>query len=333
MATCKGCREYKIYYVCKPRIIEMDVTGINRIIEAMKVHFLVAETRKVIKPVFLKNTVEQKSVLVKVEQGHFFTGKSLKALPVNSFYFIPAGQPVYFQHGKSKHPPVIFEKEGFASAAERETYLLPLREKTKISPKDDVFSIVGFDARIYDTVSVFRMLNLPSIEIPANHDLEVLMELMMKEQRDDFIGKGSMIHNLLKELVIHILRYAWEQPALKPLFENLNALLDYRLVKLVEYIDENLAADLSNEKIAAMVHISVDYIGQFFKNHMGVKLQDYIENKRLEMAYHLLRTTTDNIQGISLKVGFRDQAYFSRRFKIKFGASAKEIRRMGYSII
>jgi AraC-like DNA-binding protein len=310
----------------------MDAPGLNRIIEAVSVHFLVAERRKVVKPVFLKNTIEQKCVLVKADKGNFYIGHSLTPLKVNAFYFVPAGQPVYFQHGKSSAPK-IFENEGFSSGAERELYLRPLKDGKKPPEKGDVFSIVGFDARIYNTVSFFKLLNLPALSIPASHDLSVLMELMMKEQNRDHIAKGSMIHNLLKELIIHIIRYAWEQRKLRPLFENLNALLDYRLVKLIQYIENNLAADLSNDKMADIAHISVDYVGQFFKNYMGVKLQDYIENKRLDMAYHLLRTTTDNIQGISVKVGFRDQAYFSRRFKLKFGASAKEIRRMGHSFV
>ncbi len=310
----------------------MDATGLNRIIEAMTVHFLVAETRKVIKPVFLKNTIEQKCVLIKAEQGNFYADKTLSPVPVNTFYFVPAGQPVFFQHGKSSKPK-IFENEGFSSASEREVYLQPLKEGGKKQVKGDVFSIVGFDARIYNTVSFFQLLGLPPLSIPSSHDLSVLMELMMKEQNHDNIGKGSMIHNLLKELIIHIIRYTWNQKKMRPLFERLNALLDFRLVKLIQHIENNLASDLSNDKMAGIAHISVDYVGQFFKNYMGVKLQDYIENKRLDMAYHLLRTTTDNIQGISVKVGFRDQAYFSRRFKLKFGASAKEIRRMGHSFV
>lgn len=119
----------------------MDATGLNRIIEAMTVHFLVAETRKVVKPVFLKNTIEQKSVLIKTEQGNFYADKALTHVQANTFYFVPAGQPVFFQHGKSSNPK-IFENEGFSSAIEREMYLRPLKEGNKKQVKGDVFSIV-----------------------------------------------------------------------------------------------------------------------------------------------------------------------------------------------
>jgi AraC-like DNA-binding protein len=310
----------------------MDPTGLNRLIESMTVRFQTAEIRKVIKPVYLKNTVEPKCVLVKVLQGNFYAGPSLAVLPVHSFYFVPAGQVVHFQHGRSESP-AIFENEGFASASEREMYLKPLNGNVKIRPGDDVFSIIGFDVSVYNTIPFFKLLGLKAFTLPAHHELSVLMDLMIKEQRKDQIGKGSMINSLLKEMVIHIIRLTWNQPKLKSLFENLNALLDVRLIHIIQYIEENLAGDLSNNKIADIAHISTDYVGQFFKNYMGVNLQDYIENKRLEKAYQLLRTTTDNIQSISVKVGFRDQAYFSRRFKMKFGTSAKEIRKMGHSFI
>jgi AraC-like DNA-binding protein len=39
-----------------------------------------------------------------------------------------------------------------------------------------------------------------------------------------------------------------------------------------------------------------------------------------------LRSSTDSIQEIAQKVGFKDPAYFSRRFKIKFNQNAREVR-------
>jgi AraC-type DNA-binding domain-containing proteins len=292
---------------------------------------VVAETRKVIKPVLLKNTIEQKCVFIHCVQGNFFTGRNLVPMKKDSYYFVPAGQPVFFQHAKSA-TPVVFENEGFRSRAEREHFLLPIHNK-KAGPKDDVFSIVGFDATVYNAISLFKLMGVAPFSLPPIHELRVLADLIIKELWHDDIGKVSMVSNLLKELVIHIIRYMYKQREYRAAFENLNVLLDERLVKIVTYIENNLQGDLSNPRLSEVAHISVDYVGQFFKNFMGIKLQDYIENKRLEQAYHLLRTTTDNIQGISLKVGFNDQAYFSRRFKLKYGVSAKEIRRLGHSLI
>ena len=95
---------------------------------------------------------------------------------------------------------------------------------------------------------------------------------------------------------------------------------------IVKHIQENLEKDLSNKTIANIAYVSEDYVGQFFKSLTGKNLQDYIENQRLDRAMFLLRTQPDNIQEIAHRVGFKDPAYFSRRFKMKFGANANSIR-------
>ena len=79
--------------------------------------------------------------------------------------------------------------------------------------------------------------------------------------------------------------------------------------------------------IAAVAFVSKDYVGQFFKSLTNTNLQDYIENQRLERAHYLLRSTNDNVQAIANKVGFKDPAYFSRRFKIKFKRNANHVRK------
>jgi len=84
---------------------------------------------------------------------------------------------------------------------------------------------------------------------------------------------------------------------------------------------------LSNQKIADQAFVSKDYVGQFFKSLTNTNLQDYIENQRLERANYLLRTTKDNIQEIAHQVGFKDPAYFSRRFKNKYNVNANQVRK------
>jgi len=67
-------------------------------------------------------------------------------------------------------------------------------------------------------------------------------------------------------------------------------------------------------------------VGQFFKSLTNSNLQDYIENQRLEKALQLLKSQPDNVQEIAHAVGFKDAAYFSRRFKMKFGSNAIAVR-------
>ena len=98
-------------------------------------------------------------------------------------------------------------------------------------------------------------------------------------------------------------------------------------MNIIQYIHANLSEDLSNNRIAEKAYVSKDYVGQFFKTLTNTNLQDYIENQRLEKAFALLRTTKDNVQEIAHSVGFKDPAYFSRRFKLKFSSNANQVRK------
>lgn len=56
---------------------------------------------------------------------------------------------------------------------------------------------------------------------------------------------------------------------------------------------------------------------------MGVA--SYIKEKRLALAYDLLKTTELSVGEVSEKSGFYDYNYFSRVFKRRYGASPYKI--------
>jgi AraC-like DNA-binding protein len=59
----------------------------------------------------------------------------------------------------------------------------------------------------------------------------------------------------------------------------------------------------------------------------GINPQDYIEYQRMEHAVTLLRSSKMSIKDIGNKIGYKDTAYFCRRFKMMFGIPAGKMRR------
>ena len=94
-----------------------------------------------------------------------------------------------------------------------------------------------------------------------------------------------------------------------------------------QFIDFNLEKELSNRVLSNHLNISEDYVGQFFRNNVGFSPQDYIEHRRMERAIELLRENSDQIKSISNVVGYRDVAYFCRRFKLMFGVQAGKMKK------
>jgi AraC-like DNA-binding protein len=54
---------------------------------------------------------------------------------------------------------------------------------------------------------------------------------------------------------------------------------------------------------------------------------EWLTVRRMERAQHLLSHSTDRIFEVANAVGFADEAYFTRRFRQRFGQSPSEYRK------
>lgn len=298
----------------------------NRIIESLQVKYYKSDLREIIKPSELNASIEPRNILVHVNSGYCYGEREFERINPGQFYFMPSGSPIYFRHGKSDHYDV-FRKDGFTSPELREQYVKTRAPKEWPDETKDIFSIVGFDVHIYGAIPFFSILELPCFIMPVDEEMSYLMNTMVQEEHDNGIGRERLLKSFAEELVVHICRFIYRKPEYEKSAEKIAYLLDKRLVNIIQYIHANLNEDLSNNRIAEKAYVSKDYVGQFFKTLTNTNLQDYIENQRLEKAHSLLRTTKDNVQEIAHTVGFKDPAYFSRRFKMKFNVNANQVRK------
>ncbi len=92
--------------------------------------------------------------------------------------------------------------------------------------------------------------------------------------------------------------------------------LGRRLVRLVgDYVEENLAADISIDELAALAGMSRSHFSHRFKASFGQSPHQYVLFRRVERARNLLATTDMPVAEIALACGFADQAHMSTAFK------------------
>jgi AraC-like DNA-binding protein len=297
----------------------------NHIIDVLEVKYVLASKRTVIRPVELRNTFEQKDIIIQVNSGFFSEGDPHVQIKPGTFQLIPRDSIINFRHGRE--PYDVLGSEGFTSPEQREHYLKPISPLDKHGPYEDVFSILGFEVLIHGAIPFLPLLEIRSMNLGIQEEMDQLMRKIMMEVYNDQVGKTTLIRKYTEEMIIQVCRFIFEENKLKDNLQKLDYLLDKRLINIIQYIQENLDKDLSNKSIAQLAYVSKDYIGQFFKTMTKHNLQEYIENRRLEHAHFLLRSTADSIQEISQKVGFNDSAYFSRRFKLRFKQNARDVRR------
>lgn len=85
--------------------------------------------------------------------------------------------------------------------------------------------------------------------------------------------------------------------------------------KTLIMIDADLSADLSLSQLAQAQNISAGYLSAIFKKETEQTVTDYINSERMQLAAHLLQTTTLQVQTIAAHCGMLDVQYFSKVFK------------------
>ena len=112
------------------------------------------------------------------------------------------------------------------------------------------------------------------------------------------------------------------------LFSNQKNLSNIDLVyAAVRTIDLNYNSSIKITDIASRFYITPVYLGKIFKERIGISPKQYIIKKRIERAKELLANTNLAVNEISNSVGYTDQLYFSRIFKVHCKLSPLEYRK------
>lgn len=99
-------------------------------------------------------------------------------------------------------------------------------------------------------------------------------------------------------------------------------------VKIERYIIDHLTEKLYIEDIARQFLLSKNALYQLFRNEFHTTVNDFIIQKRLQMAQDLLFSKPElNVMQISQMCGFSDENYFIRRFKNQFGTTPLQFRK------
>ncbi len=102
-----------------------------------------------------------------------------------------------------------------------------------------------------------------------------------------------------------------------------------KLARVIEFLKENYTSDISREGLAAAIGMSGDHMSRMFKAYTGKKINDYINELRVEAAAERLRITDEKIIDIAFSVGFESLATFNRAFLKVKGVSPSNFRRDG----
>jgi two-component system, response regulator YesN len=97
--------------------------------------------------------------------------------------------------------------------------------------------------------------------------------------------------------------------------------------KILQYIEEHYAEQLSLSDVAEHFHFNPSYMSNYFSTHNKEGFIEYLNKVRIEKASQLLLKDAASISEISGMVGYSDHSYFCKVFKKVNGMSPSKFRR------
>lgn len=164
----------------------------------------------------------------------------------------------------------------------------------------------------------------------------------------NIISGNSVKESFVPQIISRLEHYITEATADKndtvirctliELLHNLNKLTSQKVdgyvqntvaLKVSAYINQNLASDLSLDRLSEEFFISKYYLCHIFKKYFGMTVGQYITRKRILLAKKLYQSGQSLSEVASLS-GFSDYSAFYKAFTKETGLSPKEgLRRFG----
>lgn len=105
---------------------------------------------------------------------------------------------------------------------------------------------------------------------------------------------------------------------------------DERIIRVIEYMNANIARTANIEELAQCANLSKDHFIRRFRKETGTTPLTYFTARKIEVAESMLIATDLPIKSIADKLGFEDTSYFYRLFKKHVGKSPKKYRESSY---
>lgn len=165
-----------------------------------------------------------------------------------------------------------------------------------------------------------KRFNLVRLDLGIKKKMtELLADLELTLASAEF-GSSLLAQAYLMEFMVHLNRLYMEKEA-EGMEQDFR--YDRRMEQVMQYINSNLAEDLSVDALAEKFYISKYYLMHRFKEETGFTLHKYIIQKRIYLAAEYMKSGSLST-GAAEKAGFRDYSSFLRSYKKIFGSTPRQ---------
>lgn len=99
-----------------------------------------------------------------------------------------------------------------------------------------------------------------------------------------------------------------------------------RIDTIKKYIEEHIREKIYVEDLAKLIYVNDQHLMRIFKKSTGQSVTEYITQRRIILASHLLKSSDYSINFIADCVGCENYSYFTKLFKKYTGYTPREYR-------
>lgn len=169
-----------------------------------------------------------------------------------------------------------------------------------------------------DSIHIRNFLDEGAYKTLQNSVLEASLAFFRREPFYDLLCIGLLVQGL------HTLLTAMPCQTLSA-EETLGvAKRNARLLRLIQFVDDNYMRKVKLSDFAAQEGLSMSYLSHFIKDSMNRTFQEYVNFVRFNRACQLIAAGNKSMMAICAESGFSDYRYFSRTFQNAYGMTPVE---------
>ncbi|MGM0873833.1 MAG: helix-turn-helix domain-containing protein [Bacillota bacterium] len=204
------------------------------------------------------------------------------------------------------------------------TFILPYQIHEIVAEKDSPLSLFNcvFDLGLIHNIGLQNLLSEsgefelePFIKLNEEHFC--IMKQNLHEMLDEYRSNKPFKEIILKAKMAEVF-VLFERNRRK---DHPTSITNNRTAKkgiiwdIIQYIHLHYDEDITLSKIAKQFHVSVPYLSELFKEHVGLNFVHFLHEVRIRHACSLLTSTTIPVTEIALECGYQSFQTFSRVFR------------------
>ncbi|HEY5591442.1 MAG TPA: DNA-binding transcriptional regulator [Paludibacter sp.] len=197
-------------------------------------------------------------------------------------------------------------------------WLLSLPKPIALFTCDDSFALQISEICKINNINIpndISLLGVDNDELICNLSDPPISSIILDVEKGGY-ETGRLLHQLIKKeknhpfnIVINPVRIVARLSTERYVISN------KYIMKVVKYIEDNFATDISINVLTKLVPLSRRILEVKFKEELGTSIYQFIINYRIEYFAQLLLTTDKTLLDIALQSGFNDCKNISRTFK------------------